>query len=70
LDGIITYDIVEGPVTSEQFLQFLHERLPLTNLYPGPHSMLILDNCQIHHSEDIHKLVEDEARMYPTVSYT
>jgi hypothetical protein len=25
LDGIITYDIVEGTVTSDQFLQFLQE---------------------------------------------
>jgi hypothetical protein len=25
LDGIITYDIVPGSVTSERFLQFLHE---------------------------------------------
>ncbi|KIK80665.1 hypothetical protein PAXRUDRAFT_67909, partial [Paxillus rubicundulus Ve08.2h10] len=60
LDGIITYDIVEGPVTSEHFLQFLHEQvLPLTNPYPGLRSMLILDNCRIHHSEDICRLVED-----------
>ncbi|KAG1839724.1 hypothetical protein DFJ58DRAFT_613625, partial [Suillus subalutaceus] len=37
LDGIITYDIIEGTVTSERFIQFLHEHvLPLTNPYPGP----------------------------------
>ena len=25
LDGIITYDVIEGSVTGERFLQFLHE---------------------------------------------
>ncbi|KAF9225124.1 hypothetical protein BS17DRAFT_701298, partial [Gyrodon lividus] len=44
LDGIITYDIVKGSVTSDCFIQFLHERLPLTNPFPGPQSVLILDN--------------------------
>ncbi|KAJ8592081.1 hypothetical protein M405DRAFT_687158, partial [Rhizopogon salebrosus TDB-379] len=37
LDGIIAYDIIEGPVTSERFVQFLQEHvLPLMNPYPGP----------------------------------
>ncbi|RDB20344.1 hypothetical protein Hypma_012691 [Hypsizygus marmoreus] len=63
IDGIITYDIIPGSVTSERFLQFLHEMvIPLTNPYPGPRSVLILDNCSIHHSEEVRALVEDEAR--------
>ncbi|KDQ52187.1 hypothetical protein JAAARDRAFT_111671, partial [Jaapia argillacea MUCL 33604] len=58
LDGIITYDIIKGPVTSERFLVFLREFLPFTNPYPGPRSVLVLDNCSIHHNEEIRKLVE------------
>jgi hypothetical protein len=27
LDGIIAYDIIEGPVTSERFVQFLQEHV-------------------------------------------
>ena len=77
LDGIIAHDIVEGSVTSERFVEFLQELvvccyilwlhhlteiyLPLTNPYPGPHSVLVLDNCHIHHAEEIHQLVEDES---------
>ncbi|KAJ8585557.1 hypothetical protein M405DRAFT_700469, partial [Rhizopogon salebrosus TDB-379] len=53
LDGIIAYDIIEGPVTSEQFVRFLWEHLPLTNPYPGPRSVLVLDNCRIHHSDEV-----------------
>ncbi|KDQ48867.1 hypothetical protein JAAARDRAFT_102744, partial [Jaapia argillacea MUCL 33604] len=37
MDGIITYDIIEGSVTSERFVQFLRDHvIPLTNPYPGP----------------------------------
>ena len=78
LDGIITYDIMEGSVTSEKFVPFLREfvvsaisshfylhsttvQIPLTNPYPGPRSVLIIDNCSIHHAEEIRQLVEDEA---------
>ncbi|KAG2368992.1 hypothetical protein BDR07DRAFT_1171302, partial [Suillus spraguei] len=57
LDGIIAYDIIEGPVTSERFVQFLREHLPLTNPYPGLCSVLVLDNCRIHHSDEVHRLV-------------
>jgi len=36
-------------------------QIPLTNPYPGPRSVLIIDNCNIHHAEEVHQLVEDEA---------
>jgi hypothetical protein len=44
-------------------------QIPLTNPYPGPHSVLILDNCSIHHSEQVQQLVEDKA-CKPLVFYT
>ena len=62
IDGIITHDIIPGSVTADRFLQFLQELvIPLTNPYPGPRSILILDNCNIHHSEKVRALIEDEA---------
>lgn len=39
-------------------------KIPLTNPYPGPRSVLILDNCSIHHSEAVRELVEDDACMF------
>ncbi|KAG1731488.1 uncharacterized protein EDB91DRAFT_1058707, partial [Suillus paluster] len=54
LNGIIAYDIIKGPMTSKRFMQFLQEHvLPLTNPYPGSHSVLVLDNCCIHHSKEV-----------------
>ena len=38
-------------------------QIPLPNPYLRPQSVLILDNCHIHHAEEICELVEDEAGM-------
>jgi transposase len=63
MDRIITYDVIPGSVTSTRFVEFLRELvIPLTNPYPGPRSVLVLDNCSIHHSEEVRALVEDEAQ--------
>ncbi|KAF8837048.1 hypothetical protein BDN67DRAFT_909949 [Paxillus ammoniavirescens] len=63
LDGIIAYDIIEGSVTGERFIQFLKDHvMPFTTPYPGPRSVLVMDNCSIHHGEEVRKLVEDMHR--------
>ncbi|PBK92653.1 hypothetical protein ARMGADRAFT_930649, partial [Armillaria gallica] len=65
LDGIIAYDIIPGSVTSEKFVDFLRKKISLMNPFPGPHSVLLMDNCSIHHSEKVQQLVEDEAHVFP-----
>lgn len=63
MDGIITYNVIPGPVTSARFVEFLRELvILLTNPYPGPWSVLVLENCSIHHSEEVRALVEDKAQ--------
>ncbi|SJL09547.1 uncharacterized protein ARMOST_12927 [Armillaria ostoyae] len=63
IDGIIVHDIIPGSVTSLRFLEFLRECvIPLTNPYPGPRSILLLNNCNIHRAKEIHALVEDDAQ--------
>jgi hypothetical protein len=39
-------------------------QIPYTNPYPGPRSVIVLDNCNIHHAEEVRQLVEDDARMF------
>ena len=41
--------------------------MPFTNPYPGPRSVLIMDNCRIHHGEEIRVLVEDMYALYVLV---
>ena len=52
-DGLIALDIFEGAVNKEKFLQFINEQLaPKLNPYPAEYSVVIMDNCAIHHDED------------------
>ncbi len=34
-------------------------QLPLTRSFPGPRSVIIMDNARIHHSDEITELVEE-----------
>ncbi|PPQ98650.1 hypothetical protein CVT24_004148 [Panaeolus cyanescens] len=59
IDRIIALDIFEGSITKEKFLSFLREYVaPQLNPYPG--SVVVMDNCAIHHDEDIQRLIVDE----------
>ena len=37
---------------------------PLLNPYPEKHSVVVMDNCSIHHDEEVCKLIEDECGEY------
>ena len=39
-------------------------QIPLTNPYPGPCSILVLDNCSIHHANEVGELVEEQAGLF------
>ena len=55
-------DMVVSPALFFLLVSILTQlQIPLTNPYPGPRSVLILDNCAIHHSDAIRELVEEEA---------
>lgn len=57
LDGIVAAIVVEGSVTRRVFLRFLEKHvMPLTSPFPGPRSVLIMDNARIHHGEDVEDL--------------
>ncbi|KAF5392338.1 hypothetical protein D9757_001550 [Collybiopsis confluens] len=62
LDGFIGYDIIPGSITAEKFLSFLRRHvIPYATPYPGPRSVIIVDNCNIHHNEAVRQLIEDDA---------
>ena len=42
--------VVQGSVNGEMFADWLENNiLPQCNPYPGPQSILVLDNCSTHH---------------------
>ncbi|THV00007.1 hypothetical protein K435DRAFT_609970, partial [Dendrothele bispora CBS 962.96] len=61
VDGIIALDIFKGTTDTETFIRFLKDQLaPQLTPYPGPRSVVILDNASIHHAEEIRAIIEDE----------
>ncbi|KAG2048103.1 hypothetical protein BDR06DRAFT_843968, partial [Suillus hirtellus] len=60
-NGILALDIFEGSVNKERFVSFLHEQVaPVLNPFPHPCSVVVMDNCRIHHDKEIRQIIEDE----------
>ncbi|KAJ4466161.1 hypothetical protein C8J55DRAFT_440138, partial [Lentinula edodes] len=49
MDGMIFSNIKLGSYSGDEFLFWLDGLLEVMNPYPGRHSVLVLDNCRIHH---------------------
>ena len=54
IDGYIACNVYKGGVSKEEFMEFLEQDvLPKCQQYPGPRSIIIMDNAKIHHG-DVH----------------
>lgn len=52
VDGFISWEIFQGSYTTEKFNEFVRNWvIPHTTPFPGPWSVLIMDNARIHHNE-------------------
>ena len=52
LDGYLGWLIRQGSITAESFNEFIRETvLPRCNPWPGPQSVIVLDNASIHRSQ-------------------
>ncbi|KAG2153840.1 hypothetical protein DEU56DRAFT_726321 [Suillus clintonianus] len=59
VDSVIALDIFEGAVNKEKFIGFLREQVaPKLTPFPGPRSAVVIDNCAIHHDEDVRHIIE------------
>jgi hypothetical protein len=58
LDGILYVSIVEGSFTTETFAEFIDGLLDKMNKFPGPNSVIVMDNCRIHKAEEIREMIE------------
>jgi hypothetical protein len=50
------YNIKIGGYNGDQFLEYLEGLLSVMNPYPALKSVLVLDNCSIHHVEGVEEL--------------
>jgi hypothetical protein len=58
LDGILTVKILEGSFDSDSFAGFINGLLCHMNPFPGPNSVVVMDNCSIHKSDLVCEMIE------------
>lgn len=58
LNGILDVKIIEGSFDSDSFARFIDGLLYHMNPFPGPSSVIVMDNCHIHKSDLVREIVE------------
>ena len=59
-DGVETYELSTGSTDAVKFIDFVRGSLvPVMKPFPDTHSILILDNCAIHHVQQIKDYLDD-----------
>lgn len=58
-DGILFCKIREGAFRSDSFKDFILGLLDNMQPYPGPNSVIVMDNCKIHKREDILQAISE-----------
>src|ERR1700683_1523345 len=56
VDGLIYSHIKVGGYNGAEFLEYLFGLTAQMNLYPAPCSVLVIDNCRIHHVFGVEEL--------------
>jgi len=52
VDGYEAWEVIHGSFNMELFNSFIKNHvLPRMNAFPGPRSVLVMDNCRIHRNE-------------------
>ena len=59
LDGILAVKIIEGSFTTKQFKAFVDGLLDHMTPFPGPNSVIVMDNCWIHHTRAVWDMIEE-----------
>jgi hypothetical protein len=68
VDGLIYSHIKVGGYNGEEFLEYLEGLMDQMNPYPAPRSVLVIDNCWIHHVFGVEELCEERCVCYVILS--
>jgi transposase len=58
-DGVLFVRVFQGSTDSTVFENFIEQLLPSMCPWPGPNSVLVMDNAAIHHTERIKQMCRD-----------
>ena len=59
MEGLVALELVDGNVNGEVFYDFVRGSLiPNMQAFPNPNSVLILDNCSVHHTDEVTTLLQ------------
>ncbi|KAG9105649.1 hypothetical protein FRC07_009135 [Ceratobasidium sp. 392] len=56
--GILAVRMIEGSFTAKSFRDFIDLLLTQMNPYPGPNSVILMDNCPIHRCPETLEMIE------------
>jgi hypothetical protein len=59
MNGIIYSHIKLGGYDGDEFLYFLEGLVERMNPFSGPESVLVIDNCRIHHVPGVQELCDE-----------
>ena len=62
--GFLHCEIVEGSFHAEMFVLFIQNLLEHMEPFPGPNSVIVMDNCRIHKSPYIQELIRTWYGLY------
>ncbi|KAG1866729.1 hypothetical protein F4604DRAFT_1585397, partial [Suillus subluteus] len=63
LNGILHVSIIQGSFNYKSFGEFIEGILLHTNPFPGPNSVIVMDNCQIHKSDLVLEMIREVSVM-------
>lgn len=63
LNGIIAVDIVEGSFNKIRFARFIDGLLDQMNPFPGPNSVIVMDNCRIHKCPEVLDMITERCAL-------
>jgi hypothetical protein len=66
--GILHCDIVEGSFRTDSFALFIQNLLDYMEPFPGPNSVIVMDNCRIHKNSYIQEMIHARYVVIPLVS--
>ncbi len=69
---LLDYDILEGTDNGDDFYEFVQVHLPYLLPYNGtnPNSVVVWDNCTIHHTSDVVQLINSVGALVTLLPYS